>query len=308
MRLALMTEPQLGGGYDDLSWAARTAEAAGLDAFARSDHYYWTGPEPMPATEAFSTLGGIARETSRIRLTILVSPITFRHPSFIAKAAATLDQMSAGRFDLGIGTGWMEAEHEAYGIEFPPWAQRFSCLEEALSYLRAAFSGESFEGEIYQITATALPRPVGLRLIVGGSGPEKTPNLAGRFADEYNLSVRPLDELRPRFEGMRDAARAAGRDPDQITISLMGPAVMADDQASLDNLLEEAASFRDISVDTLVERWDQAGIPYGLVDQVTDAFGRLAEAGVEKYYLQRLQVTDHEGISELVSLASESFR
>ena len=119
MQFFLMTEPQLGGGYDQLSWAARYAEDAGLTGFARSDHYYWRAGEPKAATEALTSLGGLARDTSRIRLAVLVSPITFRHPSNLAKSAATLDQMSSGRFDLGLGTGWMEQEHETFGIDFP---------------------------------------------------------------------------------------------------------------------------------------------------------------------------------------------
>ncbi len=303
MRFALMTEPQLGGGYDDLSFAARTAESAGLDTFARSDHYYWTKGDPVAATEAFSSLGGIARETSRIRLTVLVSPITFRHPSFIAKAAATLDQMSAGRFDLGIGTGWMEEEHHAFGIDFPAWKERFARLEEALAYVRASFDGEAFEGNFYRTTAAPLPRPSGLQVIVGGSGPDKTPNLAGRYADEYNMFVRPLEDLAVRREAMTEAARAAGRDPDQITISMMGPAVIAEDQAGLKSHLAKAAAFRDITVDALVDRWKKTGVPFGTVDEVTDAFGRLGEAGIDKYYLQWLQLDDHEGVSDLVSLA-----
>ena len=132
-----MTEPQLGGSYQDLLDTARWAEDHGLAAFARSDHYYWSG-EPTDANDAFTTFGGIARETSRIGLVVLVSPLTFRHPAVIAKAAASLDEMSDGRFDLGIGTGWMELEHEVFGLPFPDWSERFARLEEALPYVQAA--------------------------------------------------------------------------------------------------------------------------------------------------------------------------
>jgi alkanesulfonate monooxygenase SsuD/methylene tetrahydromethanopterin reductase-like flavin-dependent oxidoreductase (luciferase family) len=305
VRLALMTEPQLGGGYDDLSWAARTAEAAGLEAFARSDHYYWRQGDPVAATEAFSTLGGLARETSRIRLAVLVTPITFRHPSFIAKASATLDQMSGGRFDLGIGTGWMEAEHQVFGIDFPRWSERFARLEEALAYTRAAFDGSTFEGRFYQLTANVLPRPSGVHLLVGGSGPEKTPALAGRFADEYNQFLRPIDDMKARFEAMRAAASAAGRDPEQITLSVMGPAIVSASQAGLRKLLEGAASFRNITIDELVERWKASSVPFGTPEEVAEILGRLQAAGVEKYYLQWLHVEDHEGIAQLVNLATD---
>lgn len=306
MRLALMTEPQLGGGYDDLSWAARAAERAGLEAFARSDHYYWRGGgDPQPTTEAFSSLGGLARETTRVRMAVLVSPITFRHPSFIVKAAATLDQMSGGRFDLGLGTGWMEAEHEAYGIDFPPWSERFARLEDALGYVRAAFAGESYEGRFYNTTAVSLPRPTGLRIIVGGTGTERTPTLAGRFADEFNVSSGPYTDLEPRFDLVRESALAAGRNPEDITISVMGPAVVAESQSSLDRLLADAAEFRNVSVPDLIERWRQNQVPFGVVAEVADAFGRLAEAGVEKYYLQWLRVADHDGIGQLVDLTGQ---
>ncbi len=306
MRFALMTEPQLGGGYDDLSWAARAAERAGLEAFARSDHYYWRGGgDPQPATEAFSSLGGIARETSRVRLAVLVSPITFRHPSFIVKAAATLDEMSGGRFDLGLGTGWMEAEHQAYGIDFPPRKERFARLEDALGYVRAAFTGEPYKGDFYSTSAVSYPCPSGLRIIVGGTGTERTPSLAGRFADEFNVSSGPYTNLETRFDLVRESAQAAGRNPHEITISVMGPAIVAENQASLDRLLTDAAVFRNVSVPALVERWREAQVPFGVVGEVADAFGRLAEAGVQKYYLQWWRLADHDGIDRLVNVARD---
>jgi len=299
-----MTEPQLGGSFEDLLSAARTAEGAGFETFARSDHYYWREGEPVAATEAFTSLAGISRETSRIRLAILVSPITFRHPSFIAKAGATLDEMSGGRLDLGIGTGWMEAEHQAFGIPFPGWSERFARLGEALEYVRATFDGGSFTGTHYRTTATAYPQPSGVRIIVGGSGPEKTPALAGRFADEYNMFVAPVETMRPRFEAMREAAENAGRDPGAITISVMGPAVVADNEATLDRLLDAAAAFRNIGRDELKDRWRQNGVPFGKPDQVAEAFGRLEEAGVAKYHLQWLELADRQGIADLVEGAS----
>lgn len=299
-----MTEPQLGGTYDDLRWAAVAAEAAGFETFARSDHYYWREGEPVATTEAFTSLAGIARETSRIRLAILVSPVTFRHPSFLAKAAATLDEMSAGRLDLGLGTGWMEAEHEAFGIPFPGWPERFARLGEALGYLRASFGGETFQGQYYRLSAAAYPRPGGIRIIVGGSGPAKTPALAGTFADEYNMFVGPLATMRPRFLAMREAAARAGRDADAITLSLMGPAVIADNQASLTRLLATAAAFRHVAPEELAERWRRAEVPFGTTEQVAETFGQLEAAGIAKYHLQWLDVSDRESISELLRCAA----
>ena len=202
-----MTEPQLGGTYDQLLDAARWAEGKGLYGFARSDHYY-SSRQPVPdATDAFATLAGLARDTSRIRLCVLVSPITFRHPAVIAKTAATIDQMSGGRFDLGVGTGWMELEHEAFGLEFPPTSERFERLVESLEYIKAAFSGESFRGVHYRFEGEAGPKPTGLRLIVGGSGPRRTPTLAGRVAGEYNTFLGLPSDIAPKIAGVRRAAQ-----------------------------------------------------------------------------------------------------
>ena len=194
MQWALMTEPHMGMSYATLSRLARWAEGAGLDAFSRSDHYFADRVHHPNATDAYATLAGLARETERVELVVLVSPITFRHPAVLAKAAATIHEMSGGRFALGVGTGWMDAEHEKFGIPFPPLGERFTRLEEALGYLHhalgrapGAFSGHHYslaEGEI-------LPTAPGVRLIVGGTGAQRTPRLAGTYADEYNMTLRP---------------------------------------------------------------------------------------------------------------------
>ncbi len=305
MRFVLMTEPQLGGTYDDLLFAAQAAEKAGLFGFSRSDHYYWSGEPGLPATDAFTTLGGLARETKQARLTVLVSPITFRHPAVIAKAAASIDEMSGGRFDLGVGTGWMETEHTAFGLPFPPRKERFSRLEESLQYLRAAFTGGTFEGNFYTFDADARPRPSGINLIVGGQGPQKTPALAGRFADEYNHFAIAPDQLALKIEVMKEAANAAGRNPDDITVSVMGPAMLAPDEARLSDLLNRAAAFRNISVSEIEERWTTARVPYGTPDKVLDAFAGYAAVGVTKYYLQWFDLPDRAAVEEQVGLASE---
>jgi alkanesulfonate monooxygenase SsuD/methylene tetrahydromethanopterin reductase-like flavin-dependent oxidoreductase (luciferase family) len=303
MQLILMTEPQLGGTYEDLLFAARAAESAGLDGFARSDHYYWSREPGLPTTDAFATLGGLARETSRIRLCVLVSPITFRHPAVIAKMAASIDEMSGGRFDLGLGTGWMEEEHTAFGLPFPRWKERFERLEDSLQYLRASFGGGSFEGRYYRTDADAQPRPTALRIVVGGSGPEKTPTLAGRFADEYNHFIAAPDQLQPKIERMRESAAAHGRDPASITISLMCPAVLADDERRLGELLAEAAAFRRIGVPELAERWEKARVPMGSSERATESLAAFEAMGITKYYLQWFQLTDREGIAEQADLA-----
>ena len=303
MRLVLMTEPQLGGTYDDLRFAAQTAERAGLDGFSRSDHYYWRGQPAFPATDAFSTVAGLARETDRVRLTILVSPITFRHPAVIAKSAASLDEMSGGRFDLGLGAGWMEAEHTAFGLPFPSRKERFSRLEESLQYVRAAFTGGSFEGRFYSFEGDMQPRPSGVRLVVGGSGPEKTPTLAGRFADEYNHGSIAPRKLAVKIEVMKEAATAAGRNPDDITVSVMGPSMLAPNAQRHAELLE-TARFRKVPVKELEESLDAEGAPHGTPDRAAEAFAAYAAVGVSKYYLQWLELGDRAGIAEQVEMAA----
>ncbi|NND83873.1 MAG: LLM class flavin-dependent oxidoreductase, partial [Acidimicrobiia bacterium] len=246
MELALMTEPQLGGTHDDLLAAALWAEANGFVSFARSDHYDWQGEGDPNATDAFVSLGGLARETSTIRLAVLVSPLTFRHPGVIAKSAATLDEMSGGRFDLGVGTGWHEQEHTVLGLSFPDWAERFARLEEALPYLHQALRAEhaSYEGEYYSIEGIVRPLAPGVELIVGGSGPKRTPRLAATWADEYNTFFRSAEELAARIGVVREESERLGRAP--IRCSVMGPGLVGSDEADYRERLARRAAGRDM--------------------------------------------------------------
>ena len=286
---ALMVEPHLGGAYDDLVDLARWAETNGLASFTRSDHYY-AGREPRPpATDAFATLAGLARDTSSIRLCVLVTPITFRHPAVIAKMAATIDQMSGGRLDLGVGTGWMELEHDAFGLPFPPWAERFARLEETLEYLKAAFGegGGSFEGEYYSIDAEAYPKPAGpMPIIIGGSGPKKTPTLAGQFANEYNHFLGPDDRMKARWASVRAAAADAGRDPDSITFSAVDHVITGATSADYTERVGEMAAARDTGVDDFVAMLDDRGVLHGPADRVAERVAHLETLGISKFYLQ----------------------
>ncbi len=298
MDYALMTEPQIGGTYDQLLDLARWAEDAGLVSFARSDHLY-SSREPRPdATEAFTTLAGLARETRRIRLCVLVTPVTFRHPAIIAKAAATIDQMSNGRLDLGIGTGWMELEHEAFGLPFPSWTERYERLEEAITYVRAAFDDDHarFQGRHYRIDAEVRPRPVGTRIVIGGSGARRTPSLAGRFADEYNHFVAPPQTIAPKIAVMREAAERAGRDPDEITVSVMGPVLGGVDEIDYRERLARRADERDVSPAEYEERLRSAGVPVGPPDRLAETIEGLESVGVSKLYLQWIDLGDRSGL------------
>ena len=293
MELALMVEPQAGGTYEELLTAAKWAEAAGLAAFARSDHYYVPRGSAQLADDAFTALGGIARETSTIPLVLLVSPITFRHPAVIAKAAATLNDMSGGRFDLGIGTGWMESEHEVFGLPFPKQAERFARLSEAVPYVISALREDDakFTGEYYQLDGEVRPLAPEVGIIIGGAGKVKTPALAGRWASEYNLFFRPPEEVESRIQTMREAAVDAGRNAESIRCSLMGPAIIGQDGADLESKLQAAAETRDITADELKDRYGKAGLIVGTADQARERLSALEAVGVDRVYLQSIPHT-----------------
>ncbi|MGH8937392.1 MAG: LLM class flavin-dependent oxidoreductase [Acidimicrobiia bacterium] len=299
MDLALMTEPQMGGTYQQLLTVARFAEETGLASFARSDHYLWPS-HPREATDAWATLGGLARETKRIRLCVLVTPITFRHPGVIAKTAATIDEMSGGRLDLGVGTGWMAEEHEALGLPFPEWSERFARLEESLQYLRAAFDKGEFHGDHYQLSGVDIePKPSpSMAIIVGGQGPRRTPRLAGTHADEFNHFIAPAAVLAEHLTAARRVASEAGRRPGLPRFSVMGPVVVGKDEASFRRRLEEAASARGRSAAEHRDRLVELGVPAGTSAQVKEALAALEEIGVEKYYVQFLDLADLPTIQE----------
>jgi F420-dependent oxidoreductase-like protein len=220
MKLCVFIEPQLGASYEQQLGFAQRAEALGFDGFFRSDHFMTfsgTG-EPGP-TDSWVTLGALARETSTIRLGTLVTSATFRLPGPLAIAVAQVDAMSHGRVELGLGTGWHEGEHRAYGIPFPPVAERFDRLEEQLAIVTGLWSSPgrfSFEGRYYDLVdSPALPKPVqqpGPPIIIGGAGPKRTPALAARYADEFNVPFRSLDETAAQFQRVADACEAEGRD------------------------------------------------------------------------------------------------
>ena len=294
-----MTEPHLGGTYDQQREAARWAGSEGLVSFARCDHYL-SGGDPTPdSSDAFAVLAGLARETSDIRLCVLVTPITFRHPAVILKNATTIDQMSGGRFDLGVGTGWMELEHDALGIPFPDWPERWSRFEEALDYLDAAF-GEgraSFEGKHYSLDADVKPKPTGLRIVIGGSGPKRTPVLAGTRADEYNFFLCPADEALEKVSVMRQAAD--GRD---VEATVMGPALVGRTDDQYRDRLARAASRRSVSPEDMEKRYVDNGLLVGTPDRVADTVAALEEAGVQRIYVQWLDLDDLDGMRDAVSI------
>ena len=289
MEFAFMTEPQVGGSYARLLELALWAESVGFDAFSRSDHYM-DGQNSASATDALTTLAGLSRDTSTIRLNVLVSPLTFRHPGNLAKSAATIDEISGGRLELGVGTGWMESEHDAFGFDFPSLKDRFSRLEESVAYLRAAFgrAAGGFDGKHYRLAdIDVLPAPTGrLPLIIGGGGPKRTPTIAGKYGDELNMFSKPLDQLVSRRDVMRAAAIGAGRDPDTIKLSLIGFPIIGDDEADYRDRLEARAAATDRDAEAYETFLIGRGMLHGTVDRVRSQFDALRQAGVGRYYIQ----------------------
>lgn len=283
MEIALQTMTD----YDATLRLARWCEQNGVAALAVADHYLSGRNLESPALDQLVVLGGIARETSRLELCTLVSPLTFRHPAVHLKAAVTLDQMSGGRFTLGVGAGWMEEEHDAFGLELYPMGERFDRLAETLGYLRAAMdgSGSGFSGAFYRLGMfDPEPRPTNLRLVVGGGGAKRTPDLAGRYADEFNLfpSESPWTD---RMERARASFRSASRDG-ELLISTAFPAMTGSDDAEYRSALKAHAGRFDRDPDSVAERYSALGIPHGPIDEVRDALDALAGMGITRAYLQ----------------------
>ncbi|MGN6219146.1 MAG: LLM class F420-dependent oxidoreductase [Microbacterium sp.] len=292
MEYCVFTEPQQGASYDDQLAFARAAELLGFDGFFRSDHYLHMGDgagTPGP-TDAWTTLAGLARETSRIRLGTLVSSVTYRAPGLLAIQVAQVDAMSGGRAELGLGTGWFEREHRAYGIPFP--AKRFDLLEEQLQIVTGLWStpvgrSYSFAGAHYELTdAPALPKPVQERvpIIVGGSGPKRTPDLAARFATEFNIGFQPEPVIAEKFAGVRAACERIGRDPGTLKLSVALPTLAA---ASASELERRAANIGR----TADELRGDVNIVGGR-DEIVAKVERLAALGAQRVYFQLMDLQD----------------
>lgn len=231
MRFALMTEPQQGLSYDEILAVARTAEESGLEAFFRSDHYTsFPGEAGLATTDAWATLAGLARDTRRIRLGTLVSPVTFRIPGSLAKVVTTADEMSDGRIELGMGAGWNEQEHQELGIPFPSLKERFDQLEEALAIIHGLWTepdGWSYEGKHWQVRGARFrPRPTfsGRRhthLILGGDGGPRLSRLVATYADEFNRQSASPERVREAYDNVRRACSTIGRDPETLVFSAM---------------------------------------------------------------------------------------
>jgi F420-dependent oxidoreductase-like protein len=303
MDLRIFTEPQDGASYEQLLAVAQATEANGFDAFFRSDHFLAMGGDGLPGpTDSWVTLGALARETSRIRLGTLVTSATFRLPGLLAISVAQVDAMSGGRVELGLGSGWYEAEHTAYGIAFPPIGERFDRLEEQLAIVTGLWSTPvgskfNFDGRHYRLSdCPALPKPVqpaGPPVIVGGLGSRRTPRLAARFAAEYNTPFAPFAYAREQYDRVRTACEQAGRDPASMRFSFALTVCCGTDDAEVSR---RAAA---IGSDPAQLRKNQLG---GTPAEVIEKIHAYAHAGASRAYLQVLDLAD---LDHLALLAGE---
>jgi F420-dependent oxidoreductase-like protein len=301
--LRIFIEPQQGALYDDQLRVAAAAEAAGFDAFFRSDHLMAMGVsgEPGPS-DSWVTLGALARETSRIRLGTLVTSATFRLPGPLAIAVAQVDAMSGGRVEFGLGGGWFEREHAAYGIPFPTVGERFDRLEEQLEIITGlwatpAGSTYDFDGKHYRLVESpALPKPVQSPrppVIVGGHGKKRTPALAARFADEFNVPFSKVDDIAPVYQRVREASEAIGRATPPAFSAATVLCVGRDDAE---------VRRRAAAIGREVEEMRENGGVVGTPGEAVDIIQRYAEAGASRLFLQTLDLSDLDHV-ELVASA-----
>jgi F420-dependent oxidoreductase-like protein len=314
VRFALMIEAQQGMSYAEQLAVARRAEAAGFEAMFRSDHYEsFPGGSDEPTTDAWAVLAGLARETERIGLGVLVSPVTFRTPGNLAKVAITVDEMSGGRIEVGVGAGWHEDEHRRHGFPFPDIGERAERLEETLEILHGLWEGPdgwSFKGSHYAVEdARFRPRPGTYpgrsgrpRILVGGSGSPRSYRIAARYADEFNLSSVTPDAAARKYAALDAALRAAGRDPSTLTKSAMVGVLIGRDRAEV--RAREEALLAGMGPGDAGEEWldpRRARWVFGTPDEARAAVAQYADAGVERIMLQTFLPRD----LAMIDLAAE---
>jgi F420-dependent oxidoreductase-like protein len=287
MELRIFTEPQQGGTYEQLLGVAKATEDLGFDAFFRSDHYLAMGGNGLPGpTDAWITLAGLARETKRIRLGTLVTAATFRLPGVLAISVAQVDEMSGGRVELGLGTGWYDQEHTAYGIPFPALGERFDKLEEQLQIITGLWSANGtydFIGEHYQLKdSPALPKPTQKYppILIGGFGAKRTPRLAATYADEYNVPFHDVGDTAAAFGRVREACQETGRTLVHSAAQVV--CVGRDDVELRGRAARIGRDVEDLRNDGLV----------GTPNEVVERIGAFAQAGATRLYLQMMDLSD----------------
>ncbi len=306
MRFALMLEPQQGLSYTEILAAARAAEDAGIEAFFRSDHYTsFPGESGLPTTDAWATLAGLARETRRIRLGALVSPVTFRIPGSFAKQVVTVDEMSGGRIEVGMGAGWNEQEHRELGIPFPSLRERYDRLEESLAVIHGlwtepdgwSYRGQALAGDECPTFGRGRPAAAAFipHLILGGDGGPRLSRLVATYADEYNRGSATPERVTAAYANVRDACRTIGRDADSLVYSAMVGVLARRDRARGDDRIREQLAFTGAEDDAeswLAER--RTRWIMGTPDQAWERIGALEAAGVQRIMLQDFLPRDLE--------------
>jgi F420-dependent oxidoreductase-like protein len=312
MRVCLMVE-----GQEDVTWAqwqalAAACEEHGVEGLFRSDHYQSVmGRRERGSLDAWATLAALAARTSRVRLGTLVSPATFRHPSVLAKNVVTVDHVSGGRVELGLGAGWNEDEHRAYGFEMPPTATRMAVLAEQLEIVHRSWTEEafSFAGTHYRLDdLRALPKPLQRPhppLLVGGGAGPRSVALAARFGDEYNTGLVSVEECRRRRGLVEAAWREAGRDPATVRFSLMTTCVVGRDRGEL---LERVAAMQAVTGGGRDPEALLAAPPphwlIGTADELVERLRVLEQAGVTRVMLQHLAHDDVDMVAVLGEVAA----
>ncbi|HEX2728753.1 MAG TPA: LLM class F420-dependent oxidoreductase [Rubrobacteraceae bacterium] len=294
--VAIMIEGQDGIDWDRWKRLARTVEDSGYAGLYRSDHFTNpTGPN-KDALELWSSLTWLAGNTNRIEFGPLVSPVSFRHPVITAWQASAVDNLAGGRLRLGLGAGWQEREHEAYGFDLLPLEQRFARFEEGLQVVTRLLRSDdpvSFDGEFYDLRDAVLmprsPRPGGVPVVIGGNGVRRTLPLAARYADEWNaVFVTPgrFAELTARLDGLLDEE---GRSPTDVRRTLMTRAVFGRTDADVRRKLagQDAEDLRD------------QGVIVGTAPEVVEELGRRDEAGVQRVMLQWMETDDTDGLEAM---------
>ncbi len=307
MDFRIFTEPQQGAGYERLSRLALHAETVGFDGFFVSDHYHMMGeinPRLGP-TDAMTTLAGLARDTNNLRIGTLVCSSTFRQPGRLSVIAAEVDQMSSGRLELGIGAGWFDREHEALGIDFPPLKERFDRMEDQLSILQLfqatpPDSTFNYEGKTVRLKdCPALPKAVqesGIPLIVGGGGPRRTPNLAARFASEFNLPFSSPTDFELQAERVKRACESLERDPKSMIFSSA--------QVLCIGRTEEELITRSQRIGRELSELRDNGVA-GTLDEARERIKSFQRLGVTRMYFQVLDEDDLDQVSLLAELLDE---
>ena len=298
MRYALMTEPQQGLLYEEILSVVRTAEEAGIEAFFRSDHYAsFPGEGGLPTTDAWATLAGLARETSTIRLGVLVSPVTFRLPGNLAKVIQTVDAMSDGRVEAGFGAGWNEDEHAQLGIPFPPIGVRYDMLEEQMAIIHGLWTepdGWTYEGSHWQVRGSKAHGEIGRggrrhpNIVFGGKGGPRLAALVASYGDEFNLNSASPDDAPRAYARVRAAAQEMGRDPDEIVYSAMTGVLVAETDDDLRTRVADLLAtlgLGDVDGDTWLSERRRRWI-MGTPDEALERVRALEANGTQRIMLQ----------------------